>query len=139
MSLKSRARSLQTLTGWPLQKCEQAILGLGNEPKGLVARSRWPLKRADAYLVDRDLDPEYAEATSSSRYVSEEECKSCGKMFFSGVDKKGIEAFNNTGYCPDCLGDDPVTWECPRCGETFLGEHEGVCDRCFSYQVNKDD
>lgn len=139
MSLKSRARNLQTLTGWPLQKCEQEILGLGEKPKDLVERSQWSLKRADAYLVDPDLDPEHDEATSSARYVTEEECKSCGQMFFSGVDKKGVDAFNNTGYCPDCLGDDPETWECSYCGETFLGEWQSICDDCFSFQVNKDD
>lgn len=137
MSLKSRARHLQLATTWPYQRCLQEIHRLGVDSATLAGKFRWPLKRADVYLINPDLDPEYREARSRGRYVQELSCENCEATFFRSLDKKGYSEDPET-FCPSCIEDADGLSHCPRCGREMLEEPDGPCEDCWGDIMSKD-
>jgi hypothetical protein len=83
MSLRSRARSLQTITRLTYQQALARIRSLGSAPARLAERTRWPLTRCDAYLVNPMLDPEHCAASAGGlRQPVERRCQACRRVFF---------------------------------------------------------
>lgn len=137
MSLKSRARHLQLATSWPYQRCVTEIRQLGSASAELAANFGWQLKRADAYLIDPDLDPEHRDASSRGRYVQEVSCDNCSTTFFCSLDKKGYSE-DPESYCPTCIEDAGGLNHCPRCECEMLQEPDGPCERCWAEIMSKD-
>lgn len=128
MSIKGRARYIAEAAGWPYQKARQLIIDLEQKPAEYVERHGWSLKRADAYLIDPNLDPEYRSAAARSRYIDERECENCGGLFFYGQDKKGYSD-DPDSFCGDCIKEYGLG-ECGRCSRELLGDSCGPCGDC---------
>lgn len=140
MSLKNRAKALAKKQGTTYQQARSTLRDLGPEPSIVSERLHWPLQRADAYCVDPDLDPEYAEVSRSARYVNESSCENCEKGYFEAFDKKGIPVGGSNRHCPECI-EEYGTWECPRCGCEILGtqdEESVMCSNCWDHLMEKD-
>src|SRR5258706_7240133 len=103
MSLRSRARRLQAVAGLSYQQALERLRALGASPAALARRARWPLTRADAYLVDPALDEEWREAAARSAGVGEARCALCGALFFAGDDERRAGA----DACPRCRREHP--------------------------------
>ncbi len=129
MSLTSRARALSRVSGMGHQQAVNAIRQLGPKVAEHAANSEWPLSRCDIYLIDPRLDPEYAAAWRSSRYVNEANCEQCNKLSFVGRDKKGGDSFNNSDWCPSCREEYGVGQCSGCCGEVLGGDRE-FCSNC---------
>lgn len=125
---QTRARALQRVAEVPYQKCLQSVLKNGSRALQLSESNAWPVIRADAYLLDAMLDPDYAAAARRGRYVSERECEHCGRLFFVAVDKKGV-AESESQFCSQCHERGGVV-ECARCGTEMVGESDGEADFC---------
>lgn len=140
MSLNSRARHLAQVAGVTFQQARAKILALGPRSAQVAGEMNWPLKRADTYLVDDDLDPECAAASKSSRYVSVEKCENCDAGYFHGVDKKGTPSFGSDRFCPTCTQEHGCR-QCPRCGTDILDDGEDgelPCGACWDHLMSKD-
>jgi len=137
VNIQTRARKLSSLTSWPYQKAHQAIVALGTQARDLARENNWPLDRAEAYLIDANLDPEYREVRD--RYMSILRCDNCDRGFFQGMDKKGMTTSGSDKYCPACREKYGV-WVCEECGEESLGEapETGICQDCWDYKMSKD-
>jgi hypothetical protein len=98
MSLRSRARRLQHATGWSYQRALERLRALGASPASLAGRARWPLARADAYLVDPALDDEWRAVAARAATVDEARCALCGAVFFAGDEERRAR----TDACPRC-------------------------------------
>ena len=51
MNFKTRVHHLQKVTGWPYQKCLQALRNAGAAPAELAKANGWSLPRADVHIV----------------------------------------------------------------------------------------
>lgn len=137
MSLQSRARNLQSVTSLSYQKCHQVILALGDAPSALASKFKWPLKRADVFLFDPQLDPEYRDASERGRHVVEATCVECNRTFFRSLDKKGYTDDPET-FCPSCIEEAGSLFHCPRCGCELLEVPDGPCDDCWTSIMSED-
>lgn len=64
MSFHSRARALQKLSGKGYQFCHQKVQDNDVKARELTTKWNWSINRADVYLFDPSLDPDYAAGTT---------------------------------------------------------------------------
>jgi hypothetical protein len=141
MSIQSRARHLQHVSGWHYQHCLIELRAAGSKPADLARRFNWPLTRADAYHFDPNFDEEYRAISKELdwhlRYVKQEFCEECGRAFFQGLGKKGDLSIGHAQFCPTCIDEAGGTWECSE-GHDVLGQQKGdvICDTCFQSKID---
>jgi hypothetical protein len=138
MSLKSRARRLSKELNLPYQSTLQTMRAASGEIDTLVEKG-WGRDRAEKYKVDPNLDEEYRAVREPSRYLTESECENCGKPYFEGADKKGMQVAGHPQFCPDCLQEYGV-WTCERGSHDILGEPDEMtmCQACFNAMMGSD-
>lgn len=93
MSLTSRSRHIQALSGLSLQKCNGLLRQLEAKPAHICREKGWNLKQSDAYLLGFAGEDG---ATLPVVPTQQARCSDCKTAFFTG---------DGEPRCPWCRGD----------------------------------